>query len=87
MFKTVFNKLHEHSYTGIKITYITFSQYYYIPFPEKWFSIFIQDCIECRRNKHFNMKIQTATTQSFSEHAPFSNYRFSVDTKGPINPP
>ena len=27
MFKIVFNKLHEHSHTGIKITYNTFSQY------------------------------------------------------------
>ena len=26
MFKSVFNKLHEHSHTGIKITYNTFSQ-------------------------------------------------------------
>ena len=33
------------------------------------------------------MKIQTAAIQSFSEHAPFSNYRISMDTKGPINPP
>ena len=39
MFKTVFNKLHEHSHTGIKITYNTFSQYYYIPFLVKWLSI------------------------------------------------
>ena len=45
MFKTVFNKLHEHSHTGIKITYNTFSQYYHIPFREKWLSIFIHDCI------------------------------------------
>ena len=87
MFKTVFNKLHEHSHTGIKITYNTFSQFYYIPFLEKWFSIFIHDCIECQRNKHFNMKIQTAPTQSFSENAPSFNYRISMDTKGPINPP
>ena len=35
MFKTVFNNLHEHSHTGIKITYSTFKQYYYIPFLEK----------------------------------------------------
>ena len=35
LFKTVFNKLHEHSHTGIKITYDTFAQYYYIPFVEK----------------------------------------------------
>ena len=71
----------------MKITYNTFKQYYYIPFLEKWLSIFIHDCIECQRNKHFNMKIQTAPTQSFSEHAPSFNYRISMDTKGPINPP
>ena len=33
------------------------------------------------------MKIHTAPTQSFSEHAPSFNYRISMDTKGPINPP
>ena len=33
------------------------------------------------------MKIQTAPTQSFSEHAPSYNYRISMDTKGSINPP
>ena len=86
MFETVFNKLHEHSHTGIKITYNTFSQYYYIPFLEKWLSIFIHDCIECQRDKHFIRKIQTAPAQSFSEHAPSFNYRNSLDTKGPINP-
>ena len=32
------------------------------------------------------MKIQTARTQSFSEHATSFNYRFSMDTKEPINP-
>ena len=33
------------------------------------------------------MKIQTAPTQSFSEHPLSSNYRISMDTKGPINHP
>ena len=33
------------------------------------------------------MNIQTASTQSFSEHAPSFNYRISIDTKGPMNPP
>ena len=33
------------------------------------------------------MKIQIAPTQSFSEHAPSFNYRISMDTKGPTNPP
>ena len=87
LFKTVFNKFHEHSHTGIKITYNTIAQYYYIPFVEKWLSIFIHDCVECQRNKHFKMKIQIAPTQSFSEHAPSFNNRISMDTKGPINPP
>ena len=87
LFKTVFNKLHEHAHSGIKITYNTFAQYYYIPFVEKWLSIFIHDCVESQHNKHFNMKIQTAPTQSFSEHAPSFNYRISMDTKGTINTP
>ena len=50
MFRTVFNKLHEHSHKGIKIIYHTFPQYYYIPYLEKWLSIFLHGCIEC----HFN---------------------------------
>ena len=33
------------------------------------------------------MNIQTAPTQSFSDHAPSFNYRISMVTKGPINPP
>ena len=37
LFKTVFNKLHEHSHTGMKITYNTFKQYYYIPFLKNGF--------------------------------------------------
>ena len=87
MFQTVFNKLHDHSHTGIKIAYNTFPQSYYIPYLEKWLSILIHDCLECQRNKHFNMKTHTTCIHSFSEHAPFSNYRISMDTKGPINPP
>ena len=84
LFKTAFNKLHAHCHTGTKITFFTFSQYYFIPLLEKWLSIFIHDCLECQRNKHFNMKINTAPLQSFSEHVPSSNYRISMDTKGPI---
>ena len=56
-------------------------------FLKNGFPFFIHDCIECQRNKHFNQKIQTAPTQSFSEHAPSFKYRISLDTKGPNNPP
>ena len=31
------------------------------------------------------MKVRTAPTQSFSEHALSFNYRISMDIKGPIN--
>ena len=86
LFKTAFNKLHAHCHTGTKSTYNTFSQYYYIPFLEKWLSLFIHDCRECQRNKHFNMKINTAPIQSFSEHAPSFNYRILMDTKSAITP-
>ena len=87
MFKTVFFKLHEHSHTGIKITSNTFSQYYFIPYLDKWFSTLIHECIVCQLSKHFNMKIHTAPTQFFSEHGPSFNYRISMDTKRSINPP
>ena len=87
MFRTVFNKVHEHAHPGIKITYNTIIQCYYSPYLEKKLSNFLHDCIECQHKKHFNIKIQTAPTQSFSDHAMSINYRISLDTKGPINPP
>ena len=58
-----------------------------MPYLNKWMSIFIHDCIECQQNKHINQKIQTASKQTFSEIASYFNYRISMDTKGPINPP
>ena len=86
-FHAVFIKLHAHGHSGIKISKKAFNQFYYIPFLHKWMSIFIHDCIECQQNKHLNEKIQTATIQTFSENASYFNYRISIDTKGPINPP
>ena len=50
-------------------------------------SIFIQDCIECQQNKYIIQKTETASIQTFSENASYFNYRISMDTKGPINPP
>ena len=50
-------------------------------------SIFIHDCFEYQQNKHINQKLQTASIQTFSENASYFNYRISMDTKGPINPP
>ena len=50
-------------------------------------SIFINDFFECQLNKHIIQKIQTATIQTISENASSFNYRISMDTKRPINPP
>ena len=87
LFHAAFNKLHAHGHSGIKISIKAFNQFYFIPFLNKWMSIFIHDCIECQQNKHNNQKIQTATIQTFSEIASYFNFRISMDTKGPINPP
>ena len=40
-----------------------------------------------QQNKHINQKLHTASIQTFSENASYFNYRISMDTKGPINPP
>ena len=82
-----FNKLNARGYSRIKISIKAFNQFYFIPFINKWMSIFIRDCIECQQNKHISQKIQTVTIQTFSENASYFNYRKSMDTKGPINPP
>ena len=87
LFHAVFNKLHAHGHSGTKISIKAFNQFYFIPYLKKWMSIFIHDCAECQQNKHINQKIQTASIQTFSEIASYFNYRISMDTKGPINPP
>ena len=87
LFHAAFNKLHAHGHSGIKIPIKAFNQFYFIPYLNKWMSIFIHDCIECQQNKHINQKIQTASIQTFSENASYFNYRISMETKGPINPP
>ena len=87
LFHAAFNKLHAHGHSGIKISIKAFNQFYFISYLNIWMSIFIHDCIECQQNKHINQKIQTVTIQTFSENASYFNYRVSMDTKGPINPP
>ena len=82
-----FNKPYAHGHSGIKNSIKAFNHFYFIPFLNKWMSIFIHDCIECQQNKHIIRKIQTATIQTFSENASYFNYRISMDTKGPINQP
>ena len=68
LFHAAFKKLHAHGHSGVKISIKTFNHFYFIPFLNKWMSIFIHDCIECQQNKHINQKIQTATIQTFSEN-------------------
>ena len=69
LFHAAFNKLHAHGHSGIKISIKAFNQFYFIPYLNKWMSIFIHDCIECQQKKHINQKIQTASIQTISENA------------------
>ena len=87
LFHAAFNKLHAHGHCGIKLSIEAFNQFYFIPYLNKWMSIFIHDCIGCQQNKQLNQNIQNATIQKFSESASYFNYRISRDTKGAINPP
>ena len=60
---------------------------HFIPHLPLWFSIFIHDCIDCQTNKHFPIKPQNISPPlPFYESATHSNYRISMDTKGPISP-
>ena len=59
---------------------------FFLPYLNKWMSIFSHDCIECQQNKHNFKKIQIATIQTFLENVSYFNYRISMDTKGPKNP-
>ena len=68
LFHAAFNELHAHGHSGIKISIKAFYQFYFIPFLNKWMSIFFHDGIECQQNKHVK-KIQTAAIQTFSENA------------------
>ena len=47
-------KIHAHGHSGIKISIKAFNQFYFVPYLNKWMSIFIHDCIECQQNKHIN---------------------------------
>ena len=87
LFYAAFNNFHAHGHSGNKISIKAFDQLYFLPYLNKWMSIFIHDCIKCQQNKHIIEKIQTATIQTVSENALYFNYRISMDPKGPINPP
>ena len=54
-----------------EISIKAFNQFYFIPYLNKWMSIFIHGCIECQQNKHINQKIQTASIQTFSENTSY----------------
>ena len=51
-----FDKFHSHGHSWEKLSNRTFNQYYYIPHLPLWFSILIQDCIDCQTDKHFLIK-------------------------------
>ena len=86
LFHVAFNKVHSDGHSGGKLPIKTFIHFYYTPHLPLWFSIFIHDCIECQTNKHFPLKHNIAPLLPFYGIATHFNYRFSMDTKGPISP-
>ena len=65
LFHAAFNKLHAHGHSGIKISIKTFNQFSFIPYSNKWMSIFIHDWIECQQNKHINQKNSNCNDTNF----------------------
>ena len=47
----------------------------------------LKDCIKCQACKSHKKIYNTASLRPFSELTPYFNFRISIDTKGPINPP
>ena len=58
LFHAAFNKLHAHGHSGIKISIKVLNQFSFIPYLNKWMSIFIHNCIECQQNRHINQKFK-----------------------------
>ena len=54
LFHAAFNKLHAHGHSGIKIFIKSFTQFYFLPYLNKWMSILIHNFIECQQNNHIN---------------------------------
>ena len=75
LFHAAFNNFHAHGHSGIKISIKAFNQFYFIPYLNKWMSIFIHDGIECQQNdiltkkyklhpyKHFQKMLHISTTE------------------------
>ena len=70
-FHVAFNKLHAHGHSGIKISIKTFNQFHFIPFLNKWMSLFIHDCVnktnkitkkfKLQQYKHFQKMLRILT--------------------------
>ena len=49
-YDSALDKSLEISYTRLNFVQYTFTQYYFLPFVQNWFSIFIPDCLNCPLN-------------------------------------
>ena len=82
LFNDAFDKTHSHGHSGEQLSIETFNQFCYNPHKPLWFSIFIQDCIECQTNKQFPIKPNNISRPlPCSKNANRFKYRISSDTK------
>ena len=64
----------------------TFRHFGCNPHLPTWFSIFIQDWVECQTNRNFHFENNTSPPLPFYENETYFNYRISMDTRGYIAP-
>ena len=64
----------------LELTYLLklLINFYFLPYLNKWMSIFIHDCIECQQNKHIIQKIRTAQYRHFQKvlHISITEYQW-----------
>ena len=72
---------------GVEKTFIAVNEHFYFPGLYKWIRGIVNDCIRCQASKAQKKTLNTAPLIPFSELTPNFNFRISIDTKGPINPP
>ena len=72
LFHSAFDKFHEHYHAGLHIVQLKFNQYY-IPFLQKWQSLFIHDCIDCQKHRYKILKPNKAAILPFSRLSSWFN--------------
>ena len=84
MLHFAFDNVHENSHAGWHVAQFNFNKLFH--FLQKWFSIFIHDCIDCQMHKYEIMKKKNKIEIiPYSNLSTIRNRSFSMNIKGPLN--